>query len=108
MMRSAICVLSFAGVLALAGCGGGNSVPAPTNVEGPPAIGSKEALKARFQELAQSGEGGSALEGLDAEIKKHVPDPAVQASLLKDFHALNVSSDPAKNKVLSKRIADKL
>jgi hypothetical protein len=100
---SALCL---SGVLAasLVGCGGGSP---PGEVSPIGEVKSVDELKQRLQYVADSGQAGSALAGLDAEINK-IADEAKKKALLADFAKLSATQDPNAAKALAKAMIAKL
>ena len=58
--------------------------------------------------IAESGEGGSAFDGLEASIDKVEADTAVKESLKKDLGELLKARTPAKIKEIAGRMAAQL
>jgi hypothetical protein len=88
----------------LVGCGGG-SPPGEASPIGE--VKSVEELKQRLQYVADSGQAGSALAGLDTEINK-IPDEAKKKALLAEFAKLSNTQDPNAAKALAKSMISKL
>ncbi len=82
------------------------SSTAPDAVGGP--TESLEGLKHRLTSVSQTGDTGSALEGIDEGIEKFVTDPAKKTSLLKDLRELNSSTDNERNKKTAARMLQSL
>jgi hypothetical protein len=106
---------AFAAGLGLAvaccGCGGGEPAdPAPVDVEAASKADSTSELKARLNEIATTGSGGSATAGLRPSIEELVKsgDPQKGNELLSDLALLEASQDPEEIKAIAKRMADKL
>lgn len=86
------------------GCGG-SDLPKPVSVT-PTA---SPALKAMFEDLAQSGELGSGGEQIREELEKlKATDSAKGTELLADFEKLEKLADPEAVKAAAKKLAEKL
>ena len=100
--------------LPLTGCGGGidgGSVEgeAPPSQEQLDKPSSAADLKAKLNEIAESGVGGSALSGVQPFIDElKSSDAALAESLTKDFQSLSQQTEPAKIKSGAKAMAAKL
>jgi len=87
---------------AMSGCGGpSSSQKAGSTAQ--PVIGSNAELKQRLNYIAESGQTGSALGGLQDSIKK-----LGKADLEKDLAELEQAKSPDAIKTIAKRMADKL
>ncbi|MDA1163692.1 MAG: hypothetical protein O3B13_11375 [Planctomycetota bacterium] len=101
-------------LLILPGCssevpGGAVSGEAPVSNEEADKPTSNAALKARLTEIAESGQGGSALSGVQSALDDlKASDAPLAESLTTDYAALSQESDPVKIKSIAKRMADKL
>jgi hypothetical protein len=96
-------------LIATSGCGRSDQViPSPTNAVSQDVTESVPALKKRLGEIAASGDGGSALMGIQESIEKNVTDPALKSSLLNEARQLNASTNPNTIKTIAKRMVEKL
>jgi len=92
------------------GCGGG---PEAENIgksaEELNVTTDKADLKARLQEIAESGVAGSALAGMHESIEKlKASDPDLADELLAMLHELESASSESQIKSTAKKMADKL
>jgi hypothetical protein len=70
---------------------------------------SREELKVRLQEIANTGAAGSALAGMKSGIEAlKATDEKLAAALLADFEKLEKANGPAQAKSLAKKMADSL
>jgi len=109
-MRFAVLGLFLAGVLTVSGCSGPSapqgSAAAP-KTDAP--VSSNDDLKKMLEQIATTGEAGSAAAGLAPSIEKiKKDDPAKGAVLEKELAQLQGTSDPAKIKEIAKKMADSL
>ena len=92
------------------GCGQEGVVPAPadTPVTTEVAIPTDQ-LKTTLEEIAKTGEAGSAAAGLRPGIEAlKAKDAAKGAALLQDLEQLEASTSPAQIKTIAKKMADQL
>jgi hypothetical protein len=96
-------VLGLSLCLANAGCG--SSAPPP--VDATPAIASVDQLRDRLTYIAESGQTGSGLAGLE-EVINTVPDEAKKKALLADYTKLSQATSAQAAKTLAKAMLGKL
>ena len=98
-------VFAIAVFIALAGCGRG----APAPIDAPIRYNSTDALRARLEEVAKYGDGGSSLGGIPesiAELTKS--DPVKGEKLLADFRRLDTADSKDERKKIAQEMADQL
>jgi hypothetical protein len=89
--------------LAVSGCG--PSAPAPVDTN--PAILGADQLRDRLSYIAESGQTGSGLAGLE-EVINTVPDEAKKKSLLADYAKLSQATNANTVKTIAKGMLGKL
>lgn len=90
--------------LTLAGCG-----RAPAPIDAPIRYSSTDALKARLEEVAHYGDGGSSLGGIEESITELTKtDTAKGEKLLASFQRLNTTDSKDERKKIAKEMAEQL
>lgn len=103
-IQRAVSVLVISISLALTGCG-----RAPSPVDAPIRYNSTDALKARLEEVAHYGDGGSSLGGISESIAELTKaDPAKGEKLLASFQRLNTTDSKDERKKIAKEMAEQL
>jgi hypothetical protein len=95
-------------VLICPGCGGADAVVKTPGNDESNRLSSVDQLKTRLTGINESGQAGSATEGLGEAIDGLSVDESKKAALKKDLAELNVATDPEKIKAISKRMLEKL
>lgn len=107
-MRSGLWTLGLLFGISFVGCDSGGGAPSPP-VEQTNQPTSNTELKQRLNEIAQSGQAGSALAGVRESIEQmKASDPQKAEALLKDLDKLESTGDPSQVKAIAKRMADQL
>lgn len=105
LLRPFLCgtVLTFS--IALVGCG--TNEPSP--LDAPMRYNSNAELKARLEEVAKYGDGGSSLGGIPESIAELTKtDPAKGEKLLSDFKRLDITDSKEERRKIAKEMADQL
>ena len=100
-----VTALSMALPIALSSCGGGADSP----LNAPMRYTTTDELKARLEEVAKYGDGGSSLGGIPESIAELTKaDPAKGEKLLGDFKRLDAADSKEERQKIAKEMAEKL
>ena len=91
--------LVAAPVALLSGCPGEDA--AETTVEADPAAAALANVRGTLQSVAETGEGGSSLQGLDYSLEQLTVEPATKEKLMKLYGKLANSGQPEKVKAIA-------
>lgn len=104
-LRPSLCGMVMAFSIALVGCG--SKEPSP--LDAPMRYNSNAELKARLEEVAKYGDGGSSLGGIPESIAELTKtDPAKGEKLLSDFKRLDMTDSKEERRKIAKEMADQL
>lgn len=105
LLQPLLCGIITAFSIALVGCG--SKEPSP--LDAPMRYNSNAELKARLEEVAKYGDGGSSLGGIPESIAELTKtDPAKAEKLLADFKRLDVTDSKEERRKIAKEMADQL
>jgi hypothetical protein len=110
MLRRALALAILMSSLGfVTGCGSSQSTTPSLSPEQLNAVNSREELKKRLEEIANSGAAGSALAGMKGGIEAlKATDEKLATALLADFEKLDKANGPTQVKSLAKKMADSL